>query len=169
MPVVTQNDQLLLHISNCTAEALTALMNGSNRYPFPLDDMLHQVVSDRLVLAGEHLRAGDQLVFALQFRSSISRHYYAMFHAARAIVFAETRGDDHQRHHVLPRHIPRGLGNSGQRENELVAARLLRNEADYDPYPASPSDWESDARQLSVTAGDFVQACEDYALAEGHI
>jgi len=169
MPVVTPNDQLLLFVSNCSAAQLEALQKGPKFYPFPLHDMVRQAVSDRLSLAGEHLRVGDQLVFALQFRSSISRHYYAMYHAARSIVFAETRGDDHQRHRDLPRHIPEGMANSTQRELELTTARLLRNEADYDPYPAKSPDWEPDARQLSVTAADFVQACEDFALANGHI
>lgn len=167
--MVTQNDQFLLYLSNCSSAQLTALQNGPRRYPFPFLGMVRKVVSDRLALAGEHLRVGDQLVFALQFRSSISRHYYAMYHAARAIVFAETPGDDHQRHGDLPRHIPTGMANSAQREAELTAARLLRNEADYDPYPATSPDWEPDARQLSVTAADFVQACEYFALANGHI
>lgn len=168
MPTVSQSDQLLLHISNAPA-AQISLLGKPGRYPFPLAPMMSQVVSDRLTLAGDHLRAGDHLVFGLQFRSSISRHYYAMYHAARAVTFAEAKGDDHQKHSVLPRHLPSGIANVSQLEVQLTDARLLRNEADYDPYPAKPPDWEVDARRLAVTAANFVQACEDFALMSGHI
>jgi uncharacterized protein (UPF0332 family) len=170
VPVPSPNDQVMLFITNCSAAQLATLSNGGRQqYPFPVATMVRQAISDRLSLAGEHLRVGDQLLFGSQFRSSISRHYYAMYHSARAIVFAETMGDDHQRHNVLPRHLPSAMSNAVQRGAELTSARLLRNEADYDPYPANQPDWESDARQLAVTSADFVQACEDFALTNGHI
>lgn len=169
MPTVEPFDQVMLHISTCNKTQLAALPTTGGRYPFPLSQLVKQAISDRLQLAGEHLRAGDRLLFGLHFRSAISRHYYAMYHAARAIVFAEVQGDDYQRHPDLPRHLPPGLPNVQTREQELVAARLLRNEADYDPYPSPISNWEQDARQLSVTAADFVQACEDFALTNGYI
>lgn len=169
MPVVGANDQIMLYISNCTSAQLSALSSGPRRYPFPVSQMVRQATSDRLALAGEHLRAGDHALLGNRFRSSISRHYYAMYHAARAVVFAVTTGDDHERHSVLPRNLPVALANQSQRENELTAARLLRNEADYDPYPANESDWGQDARTLSVTAADFVQDCENFALSNGLI
>lgn len=169
MPVVSPNDQILLFMSNCKAAQLAALHTGPPRYPFPVNSMMRQVVSDRLALAGEHLRAGDQSLLTLQFRSAISRHYYAMYHSARAIVYAVAKGDDHERHSNLPRNLPATMQRQVQRESELTAARLLRNEADYDPYPAGASDWEPDARSLAVTAPEFVQACEDFALANGLI
>lgn len=169
IPTVKPTDQVMLHISTCTKAALAALPTAGGRYPFPLAQLIKQVASDRLQLAGEHLRAGDQLIFALQFRSAISRHYYGMYHAARSIVFAEIQGDDYQKHADLPSHLPPGLPNVSVREQQLVDARLLRNEADYDPYPSMLSDWEADARKLAVTAADFVQACEDFALTNGYI
>ena len=162
-------ERVLLHISTCTKAQLAALPAGGGRHPFPLPQLVTQVTSDRLLLAGEHLRAGDQLIFALQFRSAISRHYYAMYHAARAIVFADVGGDDHQSHSVLPRNLPQKLPDIARREQELVDARLLRNEADYDIYPPTASDWESDARGLAVIAAEFVQVFEDFALASGYV
>lgn len=92
-----------------------------------------------------------------------------MYQAARAIVFAEVRGDDHERHNILPRNLPSNLVNAAARESELTDARLLRNQADYDVYPVSDSDWEDDARGLAVIAADFLQACDDFASMNGHI
>ncbi|MGW3460731.1 HEPN domain-containing protein [Streptomyces olivaceoviridis] len=169
MPVVTPADLLLLHISTSKSAAISAIPTGGGRYPFPIAQLLQQVVVDRLLLAGEHLRAGDQLLFSAQYRSAISRHYYAMYHAARAIVFAEKKGDDHERHHILPRNLPSTLLDSSVRESELTDARLLRNQADYDAYPVNETEWENDARTLAVTAANFLQTCESFASTNGYI
>ncbi|MEW2436720.1 hypothetical protein AB0952_21625 [Streptomyces caniferus] len=169
MPTVTLADQMLLHISTSKSAAISTLSAGKSKYPFPTAQLLQQIVSDRLLLAGGHLRAGDALLFASQYRSAISRFYYAMYQAARAIAFAETKGDDHERHNVLPRKLPEGIDNPAVREAELVEARLLRNQADYDVYPINESDWEGEARALSATAATFVQTCESFALTNGHI
>ncbi|MGA5764432.1 hypothetical protein [Nonomuraea bangladeshensis] len=141
----------------------------SGLHPFPLADGIRQAISDRLVFAGEHLRVGDKLLFDLQFRTAISRHYYAMYHSARAIVFATHGGDDYQQHSKLPRNLPADMADAPLRQVQLTNARLLRNEADYDLYPASQSSWEADSRELATIAADFVKACEEYALANGHV
>ncbi|WP_158687660.1 HEPN domain-containing protein [Streptomyces sp. AA1529] len=169
MPTVTFTDQVLLHISTCKSAELAAFPESGGRYPFPLAQLVKQAVTDRLLLAGEHLRAGDHLLFATQYRSAISRHYYAMYHSARAIVYAESRGDDHERHNILPRKLPAGLDDPAKREAELTDARLLRNQADYDAYPINESDWEADARTLATAAADFLQSCELFASREGYI
>ena len=169
MPVITSTDLVLLHISTSKSAAISALPTGGGRYPFPLAQLLQQVVIDRLLLAGEHLRSGDHLLLSSQYRSAISRHYYAMYHAARAIVFAENRGDDYERHNVLPRNLPPTLPNSAARESELIDARLLRNQADYDTYPLNESEWATDARALAVTAANFLQECESFASTNGYI
>ncbi|MEV1052134.1 hypothetical protein [Streptomyces sp. NPDC049887] len=169
MPTVTLADQMLLHISTSKSATISALPTSGSKYPFPTTQLLQQVVSDRLLLAGGHLRAGDALLFTSQYRSAISRFYYAMYQAARAITFAETKGDDHERHNVLPRRLPANIDSPTAREAELVDARLLRNQADYDVYPIKESDWEGDARALSATAANFVQMCEAFALSNGYI
>lgn len=169
MPNVKPLDLLMRHISTCKRIDLATLPVNAGRYPFPVAQLIQQATSDRLLLAGEHLRAGDQLIFANQYRSSISRHYYAMYHAARSVTYADFRGDDYERHHVLPRHLPAKLPYLAVREQQLTNARFLRNEADYDIYPFSMAEWETDARQLAITATDFVKACEDFALTEGYV
>lgn len=161
-------DQVILHISTCD-NATLASYSSTGRYPMPIADLVRQATSDRLQLAGAHLRDGDALLRAGQFRSSISRHYYAMYHAARAITYAATAGDDHQQHSRLTRNLPAPLAARQQMETDLSDARLLRNSADYDPYPPNESDWEAEARGLSVTAARFVQSCDDFALKQGFV
>lgn len=121
------------------------------------------------MLAGGKLKAAQSYVLDAHFRSSISRSYYAMYHAARAVTFAFHQGDDFERHIILPRNLPSDLDGRAQREIQLTEARLLRNQADYDPYPSADLDWEQDARKSLVLASDFLNVCEDYALAKGFV
>lgn len=169
MPVLTGYDQALLHVATSSAANIAALGSTGGRYPFPAAAMMRQVVSDRLTLAGDHLRADDELLLRALFRASIGRHYYAMYHGARAVTYAVTAGDDYEKHVVLPRNLPTSMVDVAARETELTDARLLRNQADYDPYPSINTDWETDARKLAGTAAAFLLACEDFALVNGHI
>lgn len=171
MPSLTPADQMGLHISTLKKAQLQTYVTtgGSGRHPFPLATYIRQTVSDRLTLAGSQLHVGDQLILGGSFRSSISRHYYAMYHAARAVVFAVEQGDDHEKHSELPRHLPQAMQNVAQHEAELTDARLLRNKADYDIYPANEADWEADARALASTSAQFVSSFENFALQNGHI
>lgn len=169
MPTATPVDLLMRHISTCKKNDLAAHPVNGGKYPFPVAQLIQQATSDRLLLAGEHLRAADQLIFSSQYRSSISRHYYAMYHAARSIVYADYRGDDYEKHNVLAHHLPTKLPDLATREQQLTEARFLRNQADYDVYPFPLSEWESDARKLATVATEFVKACEDFALNEGYV
>ncbi|GAA1754525.1 hypothetical protein [Luedemannella helvata] len=168
MPIASALDLVNLNVSTLKKSQISALPT-SGRNPFPLSIIVRQVVSDRLALAGEKLRAGDGLVRNLEFRSAISRHYYAMYHGARAIVFAVERGDDYERHNELPRHLPVTMNDVRAREVELTEARLLRNQADYDCYPVGQAGWEKDARELASIAATFLGACEDFALTNGYV
>jgi len=171
VPTLTPADQVGLHISTLKSVQVKGYSSGSaaGRHPFPLAVLIKQVVSDRLVLAGDRLRDGDRLILGMNYRSAISRHYYAMYHSARAVVFAEENGDDHEKHSVLPRHLPSSMSNVSQYENELTDARLLRNQADYDIYPIGDASWEVEARSLAVTAARFVNAFEHFALTNGYV
>lgn len=168
LPALTINEQVLLSVSTSTVAQMAAFPNN-RRHPIPLQQLIQQATSDRLGLAGEHLMTADTLVLAGQFRSSISRHYYAMYHAARAIVFADVGGDDHERHAVLSANLPSNFPDRVSRAAELTDARALRNEADYDLYPLSQTDWEQDARALAPVAAAFVAACEQFAIQNGQV
>jgi uncharacterized protein (UPF0332 family) len=167
MPTLTITDSVLLYVGTLTQANITSIPSG--RYSLPMPRMIGQITSDRLWLAGDQIKAGDHLVLNGEFRSAISRHYYAMYHSARAIAFAHHGGDDFQSHHNLPRNLPSSLTDVLLRETQLNDARLLRNQADYDPYPSKQHEWEADARALGVVASEFVNACEDFALVNGHL
>lgn len=167
MPTLSLSERVLLSFSTATAAEVATF--NTTRYPLPLADLIIQAASDRLGLAGRHLATGDAMILNEQYRSAISRHYYAMYHAARAIVFAHVSGDDHERHSTLPRHLPPSFPDVIARRAELNDARALRNQADYDIYPLHPKQWEGDSRTLAPIAAQFVGICEQYALEEGLI
>lgn len=90
-------------------------------------------VAEELRVAQEELAAGDQLIAAGLYRIALTRSYFAAFHAARAVLYAQ--GYDprtHQgvltlfnQHLVRPQHFEPGAAR--------VLARLqkYREQADY--------------------------------------
>lgn len=169
LPTMRDEDAALLAVSNATAADLASMTLSSAGGISVVAPLFANVVADRLALAGEHMVAGGQLLLDEQFRSSISRHYYGMYHAARSIVFAVTKGDDFKNHEILARNLPGSLPDVSQLELNLTLARLLRNQADYDPYPTSPGDWATDARALAATAAEFCEACDTFATTNGFL
>lgn len=163
MPSLTLEDQVLLHISTSKRESLLSYSGGGQtRHPLPYNEMMKRVVSDRLALAGMHLRTGDLMLDAGQYRTSISRHYYAIYHAGRAVAFFDFSGDDHERHAELPNHIPSGISGSGEWSRRLNEARLTRNMADYDLYPVQSAAWHEDASNISIQASRFIAECQNF-------
>ncbi|WP_084356823.1 HEPN domain-containing protein [Mycolicibacterium wolinskyi] len=159
-------EALLQSVAQGTIAQIAALPTSIGR-SFNTIDLVRQIVSDRLELAGHHLRTADSLAQLAAYRSSISRYYYAMYHAARAICFGHHRGDNYQKHSVLPNNLPASLPNAARWANELNDARLVRNMADYDLYPRNASDWMNDSVSLSVVASEFLAECEDFAVNVG--
>lgn len=165
MPTRTTAEELLLSIAGSKVADIAALPASIGR-GFDSEDLLRQVVSDRLQLAGEHLRIGDQFLSVDEYRTSISRHYYAMYHCARAVVFAVEKGDDYQSHSRLAAKLPATLNRVEVLKANLTYARLTRNEADYDLYPSMGARWELDARAVAVSASEFIVECNDFVLRE---
>ncbi|WP_084075971.1 HEPN domain-containing protein [Demequina sp. NBRC 110052] len=132
----------------------------------PVDDLIRRVAVDRLELSATHLSAADHLLRESRFRMCVGRFYYAMYHVARAAAFVAFRGDDYERHAVLPQNLPSDLRDVDALSQDLQFARLLRNDADYDPYPASDQVWEADARGLSATASSFCAVVEQFVRSE---
>ena len=168
MPRSTTTDALMQSVAQGTAAQL-AILPVSMGQTFNTAELLKQIVSDRLELAGSHLRTADSLSQSAAHRSAISRYYYAMYHAARAICFGYHRGDDFQRHSRLPNNLPPTLTDNVRWTQELHSARLVRNMADYDLYPSALADWEGDAVALAIVAPEFLGTCEDFAMNTGLI
>lgn len=164
----TADDKLMLWFGQLSVADMASVANSGTKFnPLPIDDLLKRAISERFSLASIHMHVGDSCLAADQFRTAICRFYYAMYHAARAISFGHHRGDDYQQHSVLPDHLPPTIPNKATLRNDLMDARLMRNGADYDPYPAGEGPWAADAQRLAGTAAGFVQECEAFALAEG--
>ncbi|MFS0901142.1 hypothetical protein [Mycolicibacterium litorale] len=168
MPQVAAAEALLQSVAQATVSQV-ALLPASMGRSYSRTTLLKQIVSDRLELAGGHLRTADSLAQAMSYRSSISRYYYSMYHAARAIAFGFHKGDDYQRHFVLPSNLPPSLTNVARWTNELNNARLVRNMADYDIYPRAANEWKNDSVNLAVVASEFLPECEDFAMNAGLI
>jgi uncharacterized protein (UPF0332 family) len=166
LPQTVTSEALLQSVAQGTISQLASLPVSIGR-SFSTTNLMRQVVSDRLELAGNHLRTADTLAQSTLYRSAISRYYYAMYHAARAICFGYYKGDNYQRHGVLPNNLPPTLSNASRWKNELDDARLVRNMADYDLYPRATSDWKSDSMALAVSASEFLIECEEFAMNVG--
>lgn len=164
MPARLGDERALHAISTSRAQALSSLMVTVGPHAVPAVNCIPQIVSDRLALAGEHLRIGDRFLNHAEFRTSISRHYYSMYHAARALAFASTRGNDYGQHRDVRLHLPSALPNLTTLVNSLQDARFTRNEADYDLYPKSIYEWKTDASRVALNASQFVSECDEYAI-----
>ena len=101
------------------------------------------------------------------YRMAVSTSYYAMYHAFRALVFFMKEGDDHEKHTLLPDHIPDDFPDSDNWQNKLKNARFERNKADYDPYPESDTSFEGAARQLVDSAQELIPAIRRYLRSKG--
>jgi uncharacterized protein (UPF0332 family) len=134
-----------------------------------LDDLRHQAVADRFKLARHFVDAGDKLLRARpsQSRSAISRYYYGMYHAMRAVVYYVEKGDDHERHTALPKKTPLDFDNRGMWLNNLKDARERRNEADYVPYPLPSKSFRVTAVALQQNAHDLLRLSSAYLISKG--
>lgn len=131
--------------------------------------LLHRATVDRFELALDFRRRSRQLFTppANNYRDAVSRLYYAMYHAARAVVFFANRGDDNQDHQVLPASIPADFPNTAIWANRLKTARDNRNRADYDPFPRGGAFWRLLASNLSNEVDDFIVVARQYLRGKG--
>ena len=100
-------------------------------------------------------------------RLRITRSYYAMYHAARAVVFLVKKGDDHESHSTLPEHLPKDFPDRHAWHNELKNARFERNRADYDPYPKGERGFSGTAHATYHQADAFIKVARVYLRKKG--
>lgn len=166
------SDRRLLRVGESTERELKGFREGvylESASGRTIDDLLAQTCADRLRLAKRFLAEGDRAMKSRppMRRAAIGRYYYAMYHAFRAVVFFRTPGDDHEQHSELPAWVPADFPDADRWKNELKDARLRRNEADYDPYPAADIDFHAAASRLRTEARALVAEARSYLLTKG--
>ncbi len=134
-----------------------------------LDELRHRSVADRLALA-QDARRRARLLHTLNppmHRDAISRYYYSLYHAFRAVAYFVNDGDDYEEHSRLPTGIPDDFGNADEWRNRLKHARLTRNRADYNAYPKSDAAWRTDCERIAIMASTSIAACRNYLSGKG--
>ncbi len=112
--------------------------------------------------AGKFIRSRPPL-----FRNAISRSYYSMYHAARGVAYVAHSGNDHEAHAALHNAIPNDFPDADRWKNAFKDARLLRNEADYEPYPSNDSEFAETSRAQCRIASDVCALTESYLRGKG--
>jgi uncharacterized protein (UPF0332 family) len=168
----TLPDVQLLRISKGSAEVLNHIRLGVHITTISdatIEQLIENAARDRYRFAQQFLRSaaralGDKKP---QHRLAVSRAYYAMNHAARALVYFVERGDDHEAHSELPKHLPKDFPNRADWENEIKNTRLERNRADYDPYPKSDRAFADSAGSINDAARRFLVVTRRYLTRKG--
>lgn len=169
---LTELEQQLLRISKASKKVLSSYRDGvfiESRTSRTIDDLRDQACADRIDLAEMFASTADRLMRGRppEYRSAISRYYYAMYHSMRATAFFAHDGDDHQRHEALPQHTPADFPAHDVWENRLKDARGRRNDADYDPYPTSSAALRGPALELQKHAHELIPLVRNYLSSKG--
>lgn len=136
---------------------------------YSIDELRIKTVHDRLSLSKQFLEDANSALDSTppRNRSAISRAYYSLYHAARAVAFFMHRGDDYQEHAVLPTKLPIDFPDHAIWQNDLSAARLDRNEADYEPYPKGDKPFRAAALKYIDLATTFLPMAKRYLYQKG--
>ena len=171
--MASTRDERMLRLSKMAATEIALLKEGVSIEAFfsqTIDDALYQAIADRLDLADSFLATANRMRRARSdmHRATVGRYYYAMYHAFRAVAFQSKRGDDFQKHSDLANAIPGDFPNASVAQNDLKSARLTRNEADYDPYPASSNHFKAAVATLAPLASTYVVQARIYVRLKGN-
>lgn len=162
----------LLQISKGDAKTINQFRMGvhiSQTSGRSIDELVEVATKDRFKFALETLRCAQwaRNVPTPFHRVTLARSYYAMYHAARAVVYFHEKGDDHEAHMELPKHLPRDFPDRDRWENEIKTARYERNRADYDPHPRADRTFETIALSTLNTAQQFLTVARRYLRRKG--
>jgi uncharacterized protein (UPF0332 family) len=162
----------LARVSKASKLTILAYCEGVSleaRTKLTIEQLRHRAVVDRISLAESFVVAASKLAKArpVQHRSAISRYYYGMYHAARAIVYFAHNGDDHEAHAVLPTKFPSDFPRAAHWQNELKLARFQRNEADYEIYFLKPGPLSVATADLAFKVPQFIDVCRAYLRSKG--
>jgi len=119
----------------------------------------------RLEKAKEDLLTAKMSLEGGMLRGSVNRSYYAVFHAARALLALE--GADYKKHVGVIAHFHREYVKTGlfdKTHGETISnAFVIRNEADYDDFYVLPKE---DAVEQLINAERFTDAVENYIKSQ---
>lgn len=160
-------DSELLLVSKASAEKLKNFADGASltaRARRTIRQLQIRVATDRVRLARRHLKDAQLARTAAtpSPRTVVSRAYYAIYHAARAVTYVHHEGDDHEGHTVLAQKLPPDFPDCDGWKNRIKEARYDRNRADYDPYPASDADFEASGVRLMREAKEMIVLASKY-------
>jgi uncharacterized protein (UPF0332 family) len=135
------------------------------------------VARARLNLADAHFQAAEKLVgigvkgkIDERNRSVVSRAYYAMYSAARAVLAYGSYGDVDGHEKVAAKLNGASIGKQADRDRVVAALnkfRALRNEADYSPFYPAPLG--KDAKLALAEGKAIVRICRGWvqSIAKG--
>jgi uncharacterized protein (UPF0332 family) len=157
------NEQLLKRITEITSREYGLLRELSDHSYFdlqPVEDVIHQIVAERLKLAQDYLDFAASIANTSpsNCRQIISRSYYAMHHAARAVIF-ETRRMDIRSHEAVIAEIAKIMGVDASRTLDIQ--HKLRNNVEYELYLPGLDFQSASANSLNI-ASAFYQNCQDF-------
>lgn len=166
------SDKHLLNITKGNIDTLKGMGYGiylTSHSGLTLDQLVENACRDRFHLAQGFLRASRQAFSGpnRNYRVTLARAYYAMYHAARSIVFFVHGGDDHESHQNVPKNLPQDFVDRARWENEIKTARLERNRADYDPYPKGDRAFMLPATNALKSAENFLPTARQYLKRKG--
>lgn len=123
--------------------------------------MLLDLCRYRLDKAKDDLRVSAENLENRRFSQAINRSYYAMFHAARALLALKKY--DSKKHSGIISYFAQNFINTGEIEPEyskmLTEAFKIRNECDYDDFYIAAYE---DAKMQLANARRFIKRIEDY-------
>jgi len=149
----------LQHLTHSQSVLLHRLVDLGWLKSAHINKLLDQLVDDRLEKARSYLLFARQLdvTDSVHQPHIISRCYYAMYHAARAVVL-HYRGSDLDDHDRLPTILGQIVG---ARYGELLGNwRKVRNRVDYSPY--RPIDLPQLASTALQEGSEMVDGCERF-------
>ncbi len=173
MPNTRETERRLLLVGKAKTKEFEQWQHGcdlSIKYGCTIVELRRKMVSERFKLALVHCSEGKRLQALARppYRAIVSRFYYVMYHAMRAVCLEFYQGDDYEKHSDLPTKVPSDFPSCDVWKNDLKNARLTRNAADYDPYPKSRAVWENDASDLDVKAQQLLSATRGYLRGKGY-
>ena len=124
-----------------------------------VDGLISELVAERMNLSHQYFEFATSIQpdSSLLCRQIISRCYYSMHHAARAVIFATRRGDLTSHEKVI-KAIGKLLGNDMA---DLLFEQLnVRNTVEYELF--APDDIRKLAKKSVNKAREFIKKCDLY-------